>query len=123
MSAASNLPRAASSSPAFFSPALSSLPRGLFRAEQAVGRRLTSRTLPGIPNVWVGINSDGSVIIVSHRSEMGTGIRTSLPMVLADELEADWTRVRLQQAIGSERYGSQDTDGSVFDSRFLRNHA
>lgn len=64
------------------------------------------------PSVWVGINSDGSVIIVSHRSEMGTGIRTSLPMVLADELEADWTRVRLQQAIGSEKFGSQDTDGS-----------
>jgi isoquinoline 1-oxidoreductase subunit beta len=64
------------------------------------------------PNIWIGINSDGSVVIVSHRSEMGTGIRTSLPMVLADELEADWTRVRLQQAIGSDKYGSQDTDGS-----------
>lgn len=64
------------------------------------------------PNVWIGINSDGSVVIVTHRSEMGTGIRTSLPMVLADELEADWTRVRLQQAIGSDKYGSQDTDGS-----------
>lgn len=64
------------------------------------------------PNIWIGINSDGSVIIVTHRSEMGTGIRTSLPMVLADELEADWTRVRLQQAIGSDKYGSQDTDGS-----------
>ena len=64
------------------------------------------------PNIWIGINSDGSVIIVTHRSEMGTGIRTTLPMVLADELEADWTRVRLQQAIGSDKYGSQDTDGS-----------
>src|SRR4051812_6942036 len=51
------------------------------------------------PNIWIGINSDGSVVIVTHRSEMGTGIRTSLPMVLADELEADWTRVRLHQAI------------------------
>lgn len=64
------------------------------------------------PNVWMGINRDGSVIIVSHRSEMGTGIRTSLPMVLADELEADWNRVRIEQAIGSKKYGSQDTDGS-----------
>lgn len=64
------------------------------------------------PSVWVGINTDGSVIIVSHRSEMGTGIRTSLPMVLADELEADWDRVRIQQATGSKKYGSQDTDGS-----------
>jgi isoquinoline 1-oxidoreductase beta subunit len=64
------------------------------------------------PNVWVGVNSDGSVVIVAHRSEMGTGIRTSLPMVLADEMEADWNRVRVEQAIGSEKYGSQDTDGS-----------
>ena len=64
------------------------------------------------PNIWIGINTDGSVVIITHRSEMGTGIRTSLPMVLADELEADWTRVRLQQAIGSDKYGSQDTDGS-----------
>jgi isoquinoline 1-oxidoreductase beta subunit len=64
------------------------------------------------PSIWIGINTDGSVIIVTHRSEMGTGIRTSLPMVLADELEADWNRVRLEQAIGSDRYGSQDTDGS-----------
>ena len=43
---------------------------------------------------------------------MGTGIRTSLPMVVADELGADWSRVRVEQALGSEKYGSQDTDGS-----------
>ena len=36
--------------------------------------------------------------IIAHRSEMGTGIRTSLPMVVADELDADWTRVRILQA-------------------------
>jgi len=64
------------------------------------------------PSVWVGLNHDGSVVIVSHRSEMGTGIRTSLPMVLADEMEADWARVRVEQAVGSDKYGSQDTDGS-----------
>jgi isoquinoline 1-oxidoreductase subunit beta len=64
------------------------------------------------PSVWVGLNRDGSVVIVAHRSEMGTGIRTSLPMVLADEMEADWSKVRVEQAVGSEKYGSQDTDGS-----------
>ncbi len=64
------------------------------------------------PSVFVGINADGSVLIVAHRSEMGTGIRTSLPMVLADELEADWSRVRVLQGLGDKRYGSQDTDGS-----------
>jgi len=39
------------------------------------------------------------------RSEMGTVIRTSLPLVLADELDADWKRVKIDQAIGDKRYG------------------
>ena len=47
------------------------------------------------PNLFIGLNPDGSVILVAHRSEMGTGIRTSLPMVLADEMEADWSRTRV----------------------------
>ncbi len=64
------------------------------------------------PSVYLGIEPDGAVIAVAHRSEMGTGIRTALPMVLADELEADWKRVRIEQAIGHTRYGSQNTDGS-----------
>lgn len=64
------------------------------------------------PNVFLGIEPDGSVIIVAHRSEMGTGIRSVLPMVAADELEADWKRVKIEQAIGDEKYGSQNTDGS-----------
>ena len=64
------------------------------------------------PGVYVGIDTDGTVYIVAHRSEMGTTSRTSLPLILADELDADWKRVKLEQAIGDERYGSQDTDGS-----------
>lgn len=65
------------------------------------------------PLVFVSIAVDGTVTIVCHRSEMGQGVRTSLPMVVADELEADWRRVRVEQAPGDEvRYGNQDTDGS-----------
>jgi isoquinoline 1-oxidoreductase beta subunit len=64
------------------------------------------------PNVFVGIKSDGSVLIVAHRSEMGTSSRTSVPLILADEMEADWKRVKLEQAIGDAKYGDQDTDGS-----------
>lgn len=65
------------------------------------------------PLVFVAIAEDGSVTIVSHRSEMGQGVRTSLPMVVADELEADWSKVKVVQAPGDEeRYGNQDTDGS-----------
>jgi len=64
------------------------------------------------PNMFVGIDTDGTVQIVAHRSEMGTAIRTSLPLVVADELDADWKRVKIDQAIGDPRYGDQNTDGS-----------
>lgn len=64
------------------------------------------------PGVYLGIDTDGTVYIIAHRSEMGTTSRTSVPMILADELDADWKRVKLEQAIGDERYGSQNTDGS-----------
>ncbi|HEY5974516.1 MAG TPA: molybdopterin cofactor-binding domain-containing protein [Geobacteraceae bacterium] len=64
------------------------------------------------PGVYLGLEPDGTVIIIAHRSEMGTGIRTALPMVAADELDADWRRVRIEQALGDPRYGDQNTDGS-----------
>ncbi len=50
------------------------------------------------PNGWVCINSDGSVVLTIGKCEMGQGVRTSLAMILADELEADWTRIKLLQA-------------------------
>ena len=64
------------------------------------------------PGVYLGVEADGTIIIVTHRSEMGTGIRSVLPTVLADELDADWKRVKIEQAIGDTKYGSQNTDGS-----------
>jgi isoquinoline 1-oxidoreductase beta subunit len=64
------------------------------------------------PSVYLGIEPNGTVVIVTHRSEMGTGIRSVLPMVLAEELEADWQRVKVEQATGDPKYGSQNTDGS-----------
>jgi isoquinoline 1-oxidoreductase beta subunit len=64
------------------------------------------------PNMFVGIKSDGTVLIVAHRSEMGTSSRTMVPLILADEMEADWKRVKIEQAIGDEKYGDQNTDGS-----------
>ncbi|HEX6092270.1 MAG TPA: molybdopterin cofactor-binding domain-containing protein, partial [Dongiaceae bacterium] len=71
------------------------------------------------PHIFVMIDPDGTVTIVAHRSEMGTGSRTSLPMIIADEMEADWSRVKIVQAPGDEpKYGNQDTDGS----RSLRHH-
>ncbi|MGA2130888.1 MAG: molybdopterin cofactor-binding domain-containing protein [Bryobacteraceae bacterium] len=63
-------------------------------------------------SVYLGIEPDGTVKIVAHRSEMGTGCRTGLPMIVADELEADWSRVQIIQAPGDAKYGDQNTDGS-----------
>jgi isoquinoline 1-oxidoreductase beta subunit len=81
----------------------------------------------GMPNGWVddplafvSIAEDGTVTIVCHRSEMGQGVRTSMPMIVADELEADWKRVRVAQAPGDEkRFGNQDTDGSRSTRHFF----
>ncbi|HEY1481322.1 MAG TPA: molybdopterin cofactor-binding domain-containing protein [Candidatus Acidoferrum sp.] len=64
------------------------------------------------PNVYLAIDTDGTVFIVAHRSEMGSGDRTGLPMIVADELDADWQRVKVVQATGNEKFGDQDTDGS-----------
>jgi isoquinoline 1-oxidoreductase subunit beta len=72
------------------------------------------------PTVFVAIGENGIVSIVCHRSEMGQGVRTGMPMIVADELEADWSRVRVVQATGDEaRYGNQDTDGSRSTRHFF----
>src|SRR5713226_6472357 len=64
------------------------------------------------PNVYLAIDTDGTAYIIAHRSEMGSGSRTAVPRILADELDADWARVKIVQATGDEKYGDQDTDGS-----------
>jgi isoquinoline 1-oxidoreductase beta subunit len=64
------------------------------------------------PNVFVHVAPDGLVTIVCHRSEMGQGIRSSLPVLIADELGADMARVKIVQADGDPVYGDQNTDGS-----------
>jgi isoquinoline 1-oxidoreductase beta subunit len=71
-----------------------------------------SRTGPWTPDVYVSFDVEGVVHIIAHRSEMGQGIRTGLPAVVADEMEADWTRVVVDQATGDPKYGDQNTDGS-----------
>jgi isoquinoline 1-oxidoreductase beta subunit len=64
------------------------------------------------PSLWMSIAPDGIVTIVAHRSEMGCGSRTALPLVVADELDADWSKIKIEQATGDPKYGDQDTDGS-----------
>jgi isoquinoline 1-oxidoreductase subunit beta len=73
------------------------------------------------PLAFVSIAPDGTVTILCHRAEMGQGVRTGMPMIVADELEADWARVKVAQAPADEpRYGNQDTDGSRSTRHFLQ---
>jgi isoquinoline 1-oxidoreductase subunit beta len=97
---------------------------GLVIAAQIVGVRAALAYATGAegmpngvktdPHIFLSIAKDGTVTIVAARAEMGTGAaRTTLPMILADELDADWARVRIVQGEGDEKkYGNQDTDGS-----------
>ena len=73
------------------------------------------------PRIFIAIDADGTVTIASHRAEMGTGITTGLPMVVADEMEAYWSRVRIMQTQADEpKYGNQDTDGSRSMRHFIQ---
>ncbi len=65
------------------------------------------------PNAWLKIDADGIVTVTVARSEMGQGVLTSMPMIVAEELEADWTKIRVEQANAHPtKYGSMSTGGS-----------
>jgi len=65
------------------------------------------------PNAYLRITPDNKIIIVVARSEMGQGVRTALPMILAEELEADWKQIEIEQAGASTLFGDQTTGGSA----------
>ncbi|MEO1082290.1 MAG: molybdopterin cofactor-binding domain-containing protein [Pseudomonadota bacterium] len=62
--------------------------------------------------LFVSLMDDGRVEITCHRSEMGQHARTAVAQIVADEMEADWDRIVIAQALGDKRYGDQNTDGS-----------
>ncbi len=64
------------------------------------------------PNLFIQLKDNGDLILIASRSEMGQGIRTALTSVIADEMDADWNLVSVEQAIGHPKYGNQNTDGS-----------
>ena len=65
------------------------------------------------PSVYLRIDSDGVVTIILHRSEMGQGVKTALPMLIAEELEVDWDNIVIEQADADPKYGNQATGGST----------
>ncbi len=93
---------------------------GCSRLDRDLRGAAAKPTLTITPVAHVRLDDTGTVTVVCHRSEMGQGIRTTMAMVIADELEADWKRVVVEQAPGDEKtYGSQNTDGSTSIRNFL----
>ncbi len=70
------------------------------------------------PDIYFTIGHDGIVTVRVFRSELGQGVRTSLPMILAEELDADWKSVRIEQVDANSQYGNQSTGGSVSVSAY-----
>src|SRR6056297_3083306 len=65
------------------------------------------------PNVYLEIRKDNTVIITIPRSELGQGVRTSFSMITAEELDADWDKIKAVNAPGDKKYGNQSTGGST----------
>ena len=64
------------------------------------------------PNGWIRIDAQGAVTLTLGKSEMGQGVRTALLMILADELGADWSRLRVVQAMPGPNFKRLGTGGS-----------
>src|SRR5437016_5903298 len=64
------------------------------------------------PNIWVKIGADDSVTIVLTQLEMGQGVMTSMPMLLAEELDADWSKIKTEWAPADPKYGNPNFGGA-----------
>src|SRR6476661_1263773 len=93
---------------------------GVLFALSPIGRRL-ARRLSGVnPSIYVAIHPDDTIVVTIPKSEMGQGVRTSLAMLVAEEMDADWNTVRVTTAQLDGRFGYQGTSGSVsVAERFL----
>src|SRR5258705_324966 len=89
----------------------------LFSHHPAPDAQTEADRAPRHPNIFMGIHTDAIVHIVMHRSEMGTAISIDIPMFVSEELDAEWNRMKNDQAICDKRYGDQN----CYWSHYVRN--
>jgi isoquinoline 1-oxidoreductase beta subunit len=96
--------------------------RGFLKLGASTGL-LLGITLPGAaqnaapasfsPNLYLQIGSDGKIIIFSKNPEIGQGVKTSMPQIVAEELEVDWQQIEVQQGLLDAKFGAQFAGGST----------
>src|SRR5262245_55818152 len=64
------------------------------------------------PNAFIRIEPDNTIVLWSKNPDMGQGVKTSMPMIIADEMDADWSKVKIEQADLDMKYGGQGSGGS-----------
>src|SRR2546425_1780333 len=99
--------------------------RTFLKVSGAGGALLIGGYLPGLrengtaeaaavfePNVWVKIGADDTVTIMLSQLEMGQGVMTSMPMLVAEELDADWKKIKTEWTPADPKYGNPNFGGA-----------
>src|SRR6202046_2352188 len=91
-----------------------SLVIGFYWGDQSQARASADAAKDFAPNAYIEIHPGGEIRVIAARSEMGQGVRTSMTMILAEELDADWSKIEVEQAVATSemKYGDMTTGGS-----------